>query len=77
MIREFLCFVFLVFAVGGVVSWWVWLKNHNNSQGEPQSIDRHEGSLPDSFFDPRTADSPKEHKSELLAARKNKSEFRR
>jgi hypothetical protein len=77
MIREFLCLVFLVSAVGGVISWRIWLKSHSNSQGAPQSIDRHEGGLPDSFFDPHTSDSQKERKSELLRARKNKCEFRR
>ena len=77
MIRELLCFVSLGFAVGGIVFWRVWLKNQSSSQGEPQSINRHEGSLPNSFFDPGTSGSPKERKSELLAARKNKGGFRR
>jgi hypothetical protein len=76
MIREFLYFVFFASAVAGVVSWRAWLKNHSDSQGEPQSIDRHKGSLPDSFFDPGTSDSPKERKSGLLRGRRNKSEFR-
>jgi hypothetical protein len=77
MIREFLGFVVLVFGVVGVLSWWVWFKDHSNLQAEPQPIDRHEGSMPDSFFELRTSDPPKERKSELLPARKNKCEFRR
>ena len=77
MIRELLCFVFLIFAVGGVVFWRVWLKNQSTSKGEPQSIDRHQGNLPDSFFDSGTSGSPKKRKSELLPARKNKGGFRR
>lgn len=77
MIREFLCFVLFVSAVGGAATRWVGLKNRKNSGGEAQSIDRDEGRLPDSFFDPRTPDSPNERKDELLPVRKNKCEFRR
>jgi len=77
MIREFLCFVLFVSAVGGTATRRVGLKNCKNSGGETQSIDRDEGTLPDSFFDPRTPDSPNERKDELLPVRKNKCEFRR
>ena len=52
MIPEFLSFVLLVSAVVGLGFWWVWFRYCSNSQGEPQSMGRHEGSLPDSFFDP-------------------------
>jgi len=77
MIREFLCFVLCVPAVGGAATRRVGLKSRKNSGGEAQSIDRDEGTLPDSFFNPRTPDSPNERKDELLPARKNKCEFRR
>lgn len=59
MIPEFLWFAFLVSAVVGLGSWRVWLGNRSNSPGEPQSTGRHEGSLPDSFFDPSPSDSPR------------------
>ena len=75
MIREFLCFALLVSAVGGFVFWWV--KTHGRSQGRPQSIDRHEGNLPDSYFDPGSSGAPTKRKSDLLLARKNKGGFRR
>ena len=77
MIREFLCLVLLVSAFGGVATRRVGLKSRKNSGGEAQSNDRDEGRLPDSFFDPRTPDSPNERKDELLPARKNKCEFSR
>jgi hypothetical protein len=77
MIREFLGFAFLVFAFLGLLSWWIHFNKRSSSQGEPESIDQHDGSLPDSFFDTRTSDSSKERNSELLPARENKSEVRR
>ena len=77
MILEVLCCVLLVSVVGTAATWWVWLKSCKNSGGEAQSNDRDEGTLPDSFFDPRTPDSPNERKDELLPARKDKCEFRR
>jgi len=67
MIREFLDFALLVFAVLGVLSWWVRLNKRSSSQGEPQSIDQHEGSLPDSFFGSRASDSPKERNKSIVA----------
>jgi hypothetical protein len=75
MILEFLCFVLLVSVVGAAATRWVWLKTRKSSGGEAQSIDRDEGRLPDSFFDPRTPVSPNQRKDELLPARKNKCEF--
>jgi len=77
MIREFLCFVLLVSSFGGAATRRAWPKSCKNSGGEAQSNDRDEGTLPDSFFDPRTPDSPNERKDELLPARKDKCEFRR
>jgi len=77
MIREFLCFVLFVSAVGGAATPRAWPKSCKNSGGEAQSNDRDEGTLPDSFFDFRTPDSPNERKDELLPVRKNKCEFRR
>ena len=62
MTMEFLGFTFLVFAVLGVLSWWIHLNKRSSSQDEPQSIDQHEGSLPDSFFGTRTPESSKERK---------------
>jgi hypothetical protein len=67
MIREFLGFAFLVFAVLGLLSWWIHFNKRSSSQGEPQSIDQHDGSLPDSFFGPRASDSPKERKKSIVA----------
>jgi hypothetical protein len=77
MIREFLCFVFLVSSFEGAATRWAWPKSCKNFGGEAQSNDRDEGTLPDSFFDPRTPDSPNERKDELLPVRKKKCKFRR
>jgi len=76
MISEFVSSVLLVPAVVGLRLWWVWFSNRGNSQGEPQSPGRHEGSLADSFFDPRAADCPQECKSTPLDAHRNPYEFR-
>ena len=59
MIPEFLWLAFLVLAVMGLWFLPVRLKNRSNSPREAQSMDRDQGSLPESFFDPRT-DPPKD-----------------
>ena len=73
---ELLCWAFLASSVLGVWLLWVWVKKSTKAERESQAIDWHEGSLPDSFFDPRTLDSPKVCKSELLRVRNNKCEAR-
>ena len=54
MIPKSLWLVFLVFALVELGFWRVWLRKRSNPPSEAQSMDRDQGSLPDSFFDPCT-----------------------
>ena len=56
MISGFLWFVFLISVIVGLAFWRVWLRKRSNSAAAPQPMGRHEGSLPDSFFDPSPSD---------------------
>lgn len=68
MIPESPSLVLLVPAVVGLRCWWVWFRNRSKYLGDSQSMRLHEGSLPDSFFDPRASDRPKGCKSPSLDA---------